>query len=380
MTTPTDLLNLIGHDVRLKKIANTGGGEYAGACPLCGAGVDRLRVWPNADRPSWWCRHCGKGGDAIQYLREQGLSYHDACRQLGTPLDRPRASIDPAPPEPCEAPSEQWRETAAGLVFWSQAASRLNTALPYLTSRGLTERTIRSASLGYNPEGRWSERSKWGLAPDRDGNTRLWLPAGIVIPWYAGGALWKVAIRRDQVRDDQDRYKTITGSSNALYNADALHAGQPAILVEGVFDALAVQQTAGDRIASVASGTSGARRIRWITQLACCSEVLIALDADTAGDTASRYWLDVLPSARRLRPYYADPAQMLQDGQDVRAWALAGLSGGIVAPWAACPDLFGIRTYWQEEARLGSVALERLQRICQASGWDYTATLEELQR
>ena len=48
-----DLLGLIGADTRLKKVASTGGGGYAGACPFCG-GRDRFRVQPEQGR--WWCR------------------------------------------------------------------------------------------------------------------------------------------------------------------------------------------------------------------------------------------------------------------------------------------------------------------------------------
>jgi hypothetical protein len=42
----TDLLILATRDSQLKRVANTGGGEWAGACPFCG-GVDRFRVQPN---------------------------------------------------------------------------------------------------------------------------------------------------------------------------------------------------------------------------------------------------------------------------------------------------------------------------------------------
>jgi DNA primase len=257
-------------------------------------------------------------------------------------------------------------------------------AMLYLRGRGLTGTTIHAAWLGYNPSGRWSERSKWGLGPDAEGHIRMWLPAGIVIPWYISGALWKLTIRREVVKGDQERYKTISGSANALYNADTLQPGQPAMLVEGVFDALAVQQVAGDLVAAVASGTSGARRVRWLSSLALCSEVLISLDADGPGDEASHYWCEVLENAQRHRPYYADPSQMLQDEQDVRDWVLSGLiaalnSGG-PAPWAAAASglWVDVRAYWQGELAAQSEALGRLRGICQARGWDYEATVEAL--
>lgn len=77
----TDLLTLLSHDTDSRRVASTSGGEYAGACPWCG-GKDRFRVWPEQGR--WWCRQCGRKGDAIQYLRERsGLSFVEAKRVLG---------------------------------------------------------------------------------------------------------------------------------------------------------------------------------------------------------------------------------------------------------------------------------------------------------
>jgi 5S rRNA maturation endonuclease (ribonuclease M5) len=293
----------------------------------------------------------------------------------------PRASHYTAPPtapENCDEPPQKWREAAAGFVFWTQ--ERIGGALDYLAERGLTEQTITGAGLGYNPETREASRATWGMDADPDYGDTFWLPAGIVIPWYVGGRLWKVSIRRDVVKANQDRYKTLPGSANALYGVDSLQPGKPAILVEGPFDALAVRQVAGDLCGVVASGTSGARRIKWIGALALCSDVLVALDADDAGDTASAYWLDVLPNARRLRPYYADPAQMLQNGQDVRAWISSGLHSAVIPPWldASTPLRRIVRDYWRGEVQAQSVALGRLRAMCAARGWSYEGVVEAL--
>lgn len=322
-----DLYALISQDTQLKRISGTHGGEWAGPCPFCGGGRDRMRVWPNATNPGWWCRQCEKGGDAIQYLREQGYSYADACAALGVEgaALRTERKAAPAAPEACEPPAQAWRAAGAGFVLWA-IGQMTDAARAYLHSRGLTDKTIARAQLGYNPTARAVSRAKWGLAPDTEYGDKFWLPPGIVIPTHADGALWKIQIRRDNVRPGDDRYKTVTGSANALYGADSIQPGKPAMLVEGPFDAMAVSQDAGDVCGVCASGTSGARRVRWLSKLAQASEVLVALDADAAGDAASHYWIDALmPHARRWRPWWSDPAQMRQDGADLRAWVLAGL-------------------------------------------------------
>ena len=97
--TAMSLLDLIGREVPLHRVASTHGGEYAGPCPWCG-GRDRFRVWPHAERPGYWCRRCGQKGDGIQYLRERdGLSFAEACDRLCISLKEPsRQTRVPEPP------------------------------------------------------------------------------------------------------------------------------------------------------------------------------------------------------------------------------------------------------------------------------------------
>ena len=373
-----DLHSLIILDVALKRTAGTNGGEFHGACPFCG-GKDRLAVWPFADRPSFWCRQCEKGGDAIQYLREKGMSYQDACAQLDIPLDRQQAARAFIPPVECKPPCQEWRAAAASFVLYAQA--KLQSAphiLDYLTQRGLNRATIDKAMIGYNPATMERSRAKWGMEPHEKYGDVFWLSQGIVIPSHISNTFWKVQIRKEHVNDGEDRYKTVTGSSNALYNADSLTAGKPAMLVEGPFDALAVQQSAGDVIGVAACGTSGARRSRWLTKLALCNGVLVSLDADSAGDKGSAWWIENVEGARRWRPFYADPSQMLQDGADIRQWVLAGL--GRSEPQAL--TFTGIPLeYWREEVRLEcAVSLARLKRIVSELGADYDRTIAGLQK
>lgn len=243
------------------------------------------------------------------------------------------ASLEPRPPhlEPCEPPCTAWQ--ACGGAFVSYAEQNLwsdpgDTAWDWLWERGFRESTIARARLGYNPRALLTSRAKWGLPPDDQGGDTLGLPAGVVIPYYVGGALWKIEVRRLVLREGEKKYKTIAGSSNALYNADALRPNHPAAICEGAFDALAISQAAREIAAPVACGTTtGARRIRWIAQLGACLPVLVTMDADDAGEGNGRYWLDVLGArAKRWAPIVDDPAAMLRMGLDVRGWIQEGLA------------------------------------------------------
>ncbi|RME79661.1 MAG: hypothetical protein D6784_00375 [Chloroflexi bacterium] len=165
--------------------------------------------------------------------------------------------------------------------------------------------------------------ARWGVE-DRE---TIYLAAGVVIPWLVDGKPHKVNIRRLAVADGQSKYSSPAGwcGVRPLYNADALQPGRPAVLVEGEFDALAVQQAAGDLVTPVATGSKDAgRAARWVARLAACSLVLVAFDADEPGDKAASAWLELLPNARRWRPLLKDAGEMLAQSLDIRRWIEAG--------------------------------------------------------
>jgi hypothetical protein len=221
--------------------------------------------------------------------------------------------------------------TRAQETLWSPAglAGRAE-----LHRRGLQGETIRGTRLGWNPHHLWDEPARWGF----DGGRKVWLPKGFLIPWTIGDKLWRLRVRRpkDDLSENEATYYGLrlyptnragyVYDHEALYNADALRVDRPAIILEGEFDCLSVAQAAGDLVTPVATGSvSGSRRLRWITRLARCSTVLVAFDADRAGDRHAAYWLQVLPNARLWRPFWEDANQMGRDGVDLRAWITAGL-------------------------------------------------------
>lgn len=56
-------------------------GELCGPCPWCG-GKDRFTLFAgqgNNGLGRFWCRQCGRGGDAIQFVREmEGVGFKEA--------------------------------------------------------------------------------------------------------------------------------------------------------------------------------------------------------------------------------------------------------------------------------------------------------------
>jgi DNA primase len=357
------LLALLTQEIPLRKVAGTHGGEYAGACPWCG-GRDRFRVWPQGEKPGYWCRQCDRKGDAIQYLRDRyGLSYREACARLGAlPAsgNRPGPTHPPQAPPLALAPSFVWQTQARTFTdtceqtLWSTIGGDVRA---YLHRRGLHDETIREAKLGYHHTTRHEPRALWGLRRE-GGEKPVWLPSGLVFPWWVEGVLWRVVIRQLKGKGEKTaKYITVSGGRNTLYRVDTLQPGQPAMIVEGCLDALAMVQESGDLVAIVAAGsTTGGRLERWIARLTLASHVLVAFDADEGGDTAAAWWLRALEGkGKRWRPYWDDPNAMLQAGADLRTWVREGL---VLQPrwWrelAGWPKSH--REWWAERAGLMEV-------------------------
>ncbi len=174
-------------------------------------------------------------------------------------------------------------------------------------------------------------RTAWGLSErDEKGKTWQYLYEGILIPWYVDGQLWKLNVRRltGLAPDNIHKYLPITGSVDALYNADALRLDKPAILCESEFDALSgMQACQSQNVAFVATGsTSKARDPFWIARINQAPYTLIAFDDDEekngkrAGDEGALYWLGVLPRSLQTLPWEHDVNDMLKAGIPLQAW------------------------------------------------------------
>jgi hypothetical protein len=303
------------------------GAEYAGPCPFCNTGDDRFRMWPDCERPHWWCRACSKEGSPAQFLMDyKHLTFSEALDVLGLEDRSPfefgaeKSRKCPVPYSPTHPPCKGWQEAGLALLeraeryLWS-GKSGAQSALDYLRMRGFTDETIRAARVGYVPlqkDGLWFSEpfSHWGLEPDRLSERQrekgcVKVPPGILIPWFCNNELWKLAVKRLDAPKGQD-YGQILGSSDGIYDIDAIESGKPVLLVEGEFDALSVLQEAGDLITPLATGSAkkgitGKVAFRWSVQFVKAPFVLLGFDNEPsdkngarAGEEAARYWLSLL--------------------------------------------------------------------------------------
>src|SRR6266550_57458 len=319
--------------------------EYHSNCPRCG-GHDRFITRPETGQFTCATRAsgCGWHGDCKDFLRDYcNMSHSEACDVLGLEVNgeyvpsKPSQNIPSGKEQP---PCKAWQDIGKDLVeraasvLWSPAGKDM---LDYLHGRGLGDEIIKKKKLGYVPKlsnGSYfeSELKDWGLDPGNSSKDKVRIPDGILIPWFYGSELWRLAIKRP---GKEQSYGQVLGSGEGLYNVNTVQYEFPVMIVEGEICCLSVEQEAGDLIACVATGsTTRGRLARWVSELNLASCILQSFDEDDSGDSGAEYWLEHLEEkCQRWSPLIAkDPNDILMQKffpdrgpHTLREWIEAGL-------------------------------------------------------
>jgi DNA primase len=301
------------------------------SCPL-GTHDDRNPSFCVDPGKAWWrCFRCNEHGDApALVMRVQGVTFPEAVRQLaeqagivapsGKPAPWGGKPIRPRPPAagmPAKAAGRPPDNTsglplADALKLVEDSRKRLWTpeglpALKYLRGRGLTDRTIKAARLGWTPD----------ASIPVDGGARYWHVAGVVIPWVDRGRLAMVKIRRPS--GTRKYVEAFRDRPSIFPTPEAVCPGKPLVVTEGEFDALLLAQALGE-LAAVATLGSASSKPEGAVYLAMLPAPTwyIATDADDAGDKAASGW-----PARAIRvtpPSGKDWTEAAQAGIDLRRW------------------------------------------------------------
>lgn len=325
-------------------------GEYAGPCPECG-GRDRFVIFVNQGKDGlgrFWCRGCGRGGDAVQFLREfLNMGFREACRELGRepPEDaRPgvrQASLNtPRPvswePRANSAPAKKWQEKAGVLVAWAERQLQANThQLRWLQEeRGIRLETTARARLGWIPKNLFLDREAWGLPPavKQDGSSKKhFIPEGLLIPVFSpSGGVLRLKVRRFKPGPNGPKYLPIPSEPKNIAPLLVQAEARAWAVVESELCALLLAQEAGDLVNVAALGSAVYRPdAELFPQLVGAPFVLVSLDFDEAGNKAAWAWWSEHFPPKNCRvwpvPEGKDPSEAWQLGWELRSWIEAGL-------------------------------------------------------
>ncbi len=306
-----DIEQLISPHVQLKR----SGRAMMGLCPFHNERTPSFAVYP--DTNSFFCFGCGAGGDAISFLmRIERLDYIEAVKALSQRLGMqlPEDQYDDSLSKRRQRVLSANREAAR--FFHAQLSQPQGRAgLEYWKGRRLSPQTVQRFGLGYAPP-EW--RALRDYLREKGFSDEELLAANLIrksekegrINWYdnfRGRVMVPILDLRGNVLAfggrvlDDSKPKYINTSDTLAYkkghdifalNLAKNTGNEQLILAEGYMDVIALHQ-AGFTNAVACLGTALTReQAQLLARYA--KEVVLAYDADEAGQAATRKALEVL--------------------------------------------------------------------------------------
>ena len=310
----TDIVQLVGQYLTLKK---SGHDSMTGLCPFHQEKTGSFSVSPS--KQVFYCFGCGKGGDAITFLRElEHLSYVEAIERLasqaGVALRYEGDSA--AERRAVERRRALYRanEQAASLFTTMLTSGKEATdARAYVTERGISPESIETFGIGYAPG--YSDFLLRRLGGARDLSSEVLLEAGLaargedgtVRDRFRGRITFPIqdlqgrhigfgarVLPSDARASEQAKYLNtaetpIYRKHEVLYN---MHRARQAVaktgdvfVVEGYTDVIGLAQAGITNVVATCGTALGERHFEQLSRFA--TRAILSFDSDEAGARAA---------------------------------------------------------------------------------------------
>jgi DNA primase len=302
-----DIVELINERVPLKKA----GRNFKANCPFHSEKTPSFIVSP--ERQIFKCFGCGQGGNAYKFLMEyEKMDFGEALRYLANRVGVKLKSYRPGPDESRRRRLYEINHLAAEtyhfLLTKHQAGKQ---ARQYLADRGIKKETIEEFMLGYAPR-KYEFISQFlvakkGFSPEEVEASGLVFKndRGNLTDRFRGRIMFPLTDNRGNIvgfsgriitpQENTGKYintpeTTIYHKSQLLFGfnqaKEALRKTKQAVVVEGEFDMISPYQAGVKNIVAIKGSALTEEQIRFLSRYA--EELILALDADSAGDAAAR--------------------------------------------------------------------------------------------
>ena len=311
----TDIVELINPYTALKKA----GRSFKGLCPFHQEKTPSFVVFP--DSQNFHCFGCGKGGDIFTFFMEaEKLDFPETLRELAR-----RAGVDLADAPGITKESDERRERLLSVIdlaatffhdlLLNQPAGSAGRQLA--EQRGLDRPAIEKFRLGFAPD-RWDALLNMLTARGFDAQTLV--DAGLAQERQSGGhydrfrnrLIFPIADRDGRIvgfgaralGDDQPKYlnspqSELFDKSSLLYGLhlakDSIKSENRAIIVEGYMDAIAAHQFGHPNVVAAMGTALTESQVGLLKRFS--KRIVLALDADAAGQMATLRSLESMPNA-----------------------------------------------------------------------------------
>ncbi len=311
----TDIVSLISEYVELKKA----GRNFKGNCPFHGEKTPSFIVSPELQ--IYKCFGCGAGGDAFRFLIEyEKLEFPQALKILAD-----RAGVKLKPQKGYvgfQEKEELYRLNYVVCEFYHYLLLKHplgKGALEYLKKRGITDEAIRTFKLGFAPD---DPNTTFNFLTDKRGySADLLVKAGIVsrnergyYDRFRGRVMFPLfdhygntvgfAGRILEARGEMAKYinspeTLVYKKGNLLYALETtkneIKKAGFTVVVEGEIDCISTWQAGIGNVVAIKGSAFTEEQAELIHRF--CPKVVLALDADFAGDNAARRGLEILQNA-----------------------------------------------------------------------------------
>jgi DNA primase len=313
-----DIVDLVSESVKLRR----SGKSYTGFCPFhTNTKTPAFAVFP--DSGTWRCfGQCNEGGDIFKFvMKKEGWDFSEALRYLA---ERAGVKLEAQTPERQAAEEQYGRlrallEEAASFYHYSLVKTPAGkTALDFLLKRGLTNETIAGFGLGYAPDSyeatlthlrgqgySTEEMSQAGMVNERDSGgiydkfrNRVTFPIRDSNGKMAGfGA--RILNPEDNPKFLNSPQTVLFDKSHLLYGLDqarkSIREKDQVVIVEGYLDVILLHQAGYTNTVSPMGTALNEDQLRYLKKFT--KRIVLALDADAAGEKATLRGLDVARQA-----------------------------------------------------------------------------------
>lgn len=331
-----DIVAVVSEYVNLKQR----GRSFTGLCPFHSEKTPSFTV--SREKQLFHCFGCGAGGDVITFImRIENLTFGAALRFLAerAGIQLPAFQLSPTGRKHREERERLYRLNAFAAAFYQKILWQTKTgekAVAYLEARGITRATAEKFGLGYAPP-QWTALvglfRKKGIALTEAEKAGLVCGGGDgFYDRFRDRLLFPITNPRGQIigfggrllGDGQPKYLNspetlVYQKGRSLYGLAEAREGirrrGQVIVVEGYMDVLQAHQQGIDEVVASSGTALTPEQVRLLKRYS--DRVLIAYDADAAGQAATIRGLDLLAAAgvqvRVVRlPVGEDPDSLLR--------------------------------------------------------------------
>ena len=257
-------------------------GEHAFHCPFCNHHKKKLQV--NCETQKWHCWVCNMGGHKIGIL----LRKLNAPKQIISEVLKILGDYKGVKHEKDEKTEYNVSLPQCYKPLWEKSEDPLfRNAIHYLKQRGIEGIDILRYSMGYCTSNGYSNR--------------------IIIPSYDADGKLNYFIARDMFPNSKFKYKNPPMSKDTVCFEMFINWNEPIVLVEGVFDAIAIRNNAIPLLGKFPSKTLVMRLVEKQVK-----QVYVALDEDAKQDAIklSKFLMDYGIETYLLNMRDKDPSEL----------------------------------------------------------------------